>query len=122
MCPVEGVLEPQRPVAREAWQDTMCDWAGECQRVKAAPLCGADWGRWGLAPMGFLSYIPTRQVQESPPCTGTFKEPHIQERMSLGAGDQASRGEKNLIHRPQLLGLLQENEIPGRGPTGASGK
>lgn len=52
MCPVEGVLEPQRPVAREAWQDTMCDWAGECQRVKAAPLCGAD-GQVGAGPHGF---------------------------------------------------------------------
>lgn len=24
--------------------------------AKAAPLRKAEWGRWGLAPMGFLSY------------------------------------------------------------------
>lgn len=54
MRPVEGVLEPKRPVAREAWQDTMCGWAGECKRVKAAPRRGAEWaGQVGAGPHGF---------------------------------------------------------------------
>lgn len=89
--------------------------------VKAASLREAEWGRWGLAPMGFLSHIPTRQAQESPACTVLFKGPQILERVSGCWRPSLQRGE-NLIHRPRLLGFLQENEIPGRGPKGASGK
>lgn len=48
--------------------------------VKAS-LREAEWGRWGLAPMGFLSHIPTRQAQESPACTVLFKGPQILERV-----------------------------------------
>lgn len=77
-----------------------------------------EWGRWGLAPMGFLSHIPTRQAQESPACTVLFKGPQILERVSGCWRPSLQRG-GNLIHRPQLLGFLQENEIPGRGPKGA---
>lgn len=104
------------------WQGTVCGWAGECRHEKAAPLREAEWGRWGLAPMGFLSYIPTRQAQESPACTGLFKEPQNSGESVSGCWRPSLQRGENLIHRPQLLGLLQENEIPGRGPTGASGK
>lgn len=87
--------------------------------VKAS-LREAEWGRWGLAPMGFLSHIPTRQAQESPACTVLLKGPRSWR--ECGCWRPSLQRGGNLIHRPQLLGFLQENEIPGRGPKGASGK
>lgn len=70
-------------------------------------------GQVGAGPHGFP--YPHRAGSGVHSLHWTFKEPPIQERMSLGPGDQASRGE-NQIHQPQLHGLLPENEFPGRGP------
>lgn len=69
MCPVEGVLEPGGL------------WPGRHGRVPceagqgsvSVDGCPSAWGRWGLAPMGFL--IPTGQVQESAACTGLLRSP-----------------------------------------------
>lgn len=110
---------PSRPVPGEAWQGRGTAGCEGCR----PPLCDIEWGRRGWAPwVSFPIRIPARQVQGSSACAGLFKEPQILERISLGAGDQAFRGVEKLTPQPQLPGVLQENDIPGVGLTGASGK
>lgn len=91
--------------------------------MRRLPLCerqsgaGGGWPPW----VSFLTSLPGR-LRNPQPALDFLKEPQNSGESVSGCWRPSLQRGENLIHRPQLLGLLQENEIPGRGPTGASGK
>lgn len=83
------------------------------------PLCGAGggWPPW----VPFPIHIPARQVQGSSACAGLLKTPNPGRNLSRCWGPSL-QGVEKLNSQPQLPGVLQESEMPGVGPPGASGK
>lgn len=76
--------------------------------MKAAPLRGAGggWPPWVSLPHRAGSGVRSLHW--------TVKGPPLQERLSLGPGDQASRG-RTRFTSPRVSSSCRENEFPGRG-------